>query len=241
MQKLPLLFLILLLSACSTPDEQPYNPPILSTIPTSAPTATPLTDDIQRRVEGELAYALDNAPFVKQDTGQEIISYYQLSGLSTGELRTMVFDGYTLDVLDVYLRMTPGPIRVPLIVGIAGGETYTSLVLGLQDVPRGELLAKLEELYPQWQRLRIMLVGDFVTSTGADWDACTGDFSALRLTLNPSYCAVGQSLEDAYYEEMLLLRIQALGEVPNGFALPWFLLPPIETAPTPTPGGSYLP
>ncbi len=230
MKKLLLLFLLILTACSRVTSEPPYEPPILTAMPTRAATSTPIPADAQARVREELGKAMAaNPPFIEQETPSGgTISYYQLSGLSTGKLRAIELGNYTLDVLDVYLPMIPGPISVPLVVGISGNGDYVSLVVDKQDLPRSELLAEVSRLYPAWQQLRIMFMGDFITSTGANWDACTGEIPALQLTLGNEYCAVGKLLEDTYQAEMSLLRIQALNAVPANLALPWLLMPPIE-------------
>jgi hypothetical protein len=46
--------------------------------------------------------------------------------------------------------------------------------------------------------------------------------------VDEAYCEVGKTLAEAFPAEEQLLRIQALGNAPIGFALPWFLMPPAE-------------
>lgn len=187
----------------------------------------PFSASDQARVKRMLEWILNglNDPFATQH-GE---SYYQMIVLSSGDLYVIELDEYRLDVLDIYLMMKPGPIRVPLIVGFEdAGGTYTSLVAIKQDVNRDELLEHVAATYPRWKESTIMLMGNFVMGTrSVDWEKCTDNQTVLQLTLN-SYCAIGELLESTYSVEMQLLRTQALAldRVPEGFVLPWLLLPP---------------
>ncbi|MEA2008531.1 MAG: hypothetical protein U9O54_05380 [Chloroflexota bacterium] len=233
MKKLLLLFLIplVLLAACSSADSEPaYEPPILSAVPTRAATSTPLPDDVQVRAREELSWALDTTVFVEQEipnSGGKTVFFYQLSGLSTGETYTVEIDNYQLDVLDIYLMMIPGPISVPLVIGVEDEQGYTSLVIPLRELSRDELIETIAKL-PRWQEVTAVLMGGVVTSEGVDWEACQ--------ETNPyTHCRVGQLLENKYPYEMRLLRIQALDRVPNGFVLPWSLILPTESEPISQP------
>ena len=234
MKKSPLLTLILLaiITACR-PQPSLESPPILTQRPTEYSTYTPIPDEVQEQVKEKLSYALDNLAYVEQESPDgEIIHYYQLIGLSTGELHTLELNGYRLDVLDIYLMMIPGPLSIPVVVGVEDLQegTYTSLIAGYQDSSRPGLLDEVATLYPRWQEVMVMLMGDTVTSNGVNWEACSDD--------DPLHCEIGQALEDTYQAEMQLLRIQALDRVPQSFALPWTLmppLPPVEPFPTLSP------
>ena len=231
MNKTILFFILAMLIAACGPKSAPLsNPPVLTQRPIESPKYTPIPDETQAMVEEKLSYALSNVAYVEQESPSgEVIHYYQLIGLSTGNLHTLKLDGYQLDVLNIYLMMIPGPISVPVLVGIEDkqGGVYTKLVPGFQNYTKDDFLKEVAILYPRWQEVFIMLMGDAVTSTGVDWEACS-DNDLL-------YCKIGQALEDAYQTEMQLLRIQALYRVPEGFVLPWILMPPVEPVePAPT-------
>ena len=187
----------------------------------------PFPGSVQAEVKAKLEWLLNglNDPFATQ-YGE---SYYQMIALSSGNLYVVELDEYSLDVLDIYLIMYPGPIRVPLIVGFMDTRgAYTSLVVVKQDIGRDELLEHVVDTYPRWKESTIMLTGNFVMGTrSVDWEKCTDYQPAFRLTLN-GYCTVGKLLEDAYAVEMQLLRAQELNldRIPEDFILPWFLLPP---------------
>ena len=218
------------------PATEDFDPPILTEKPIIPPTPTSLPDDVQARVKEELTWALDNIAFIEQEAPDgEIVRYYRLIGLSAGKTYSIELNEYRLDVLDIYLMMIPGPINVPLVVGFEDAQGhYTSLVADQQELSREQLLEHIATLYPSWQRIQIMLAGNFVTAAGVDWEACTDNQPALQLTLD-GYCEIGKTLEDVYPSEMQLLRIQALYRTSKGFALPWLLMPPMqEIEPPPT-------
>ncbi|RLD05736.1 MAG: hypothetical protein DRI56_09025, partial [Chloroflexota bacterium] len=193
-----------------------------------APPVVAISPEAQQRIAQELAYP--NSVFFIQHG----MPYYSYVGLSTGGFRVIRRGNYRLDALDVYVMMNSGPIRVPLIIGVEDVKTgvYTSTAALHDGVPRDELLKMAAMQFPCWERLTFMLF-DIVTYGGAvDWEKCS-PHAPSALGVSPLHCEVGQLFEDTYQAEMLLFRNLALDQehVPNGFAIPWTLMMPLEDLP----------